>query len=280
MKKIIKNFFANFDQKILLALPYFFFSLIFIVLPLVFTFVKGLNFAQKNVSTLLHNLVIWKILLNSILTGLLASFIGTIINFAFLNFIFSFNSKIARFICFNLLIFPLVIFTLAKIWALKGFFYQVVGKSADQNLNNYFFLVFGMVYMYMPFGAIPIYLVLKDMPKNMLEASYDLGYSKVQTLFKILIPYALKSIVACFGLIFLMSATSIVISGKLLPNGSVFSLISNVILNNASSISNYQIVRVSILIMITLIFLILVYSFFCLLPLWILKRKGGLKKID
>tara|TARA_B100000900_G_scaffold67785_1_gene53054 strand:+ start:274 stop:1191 length:918 start_codon:yes stop_codon:yes gene_type:complete len=65
------------------------------------------------------------------------------------------------------------------------------------------FLVF--TYIWLPFMILPIQAALERVPSSLINASYDLGASKRQTFYKIILPLALPGIAA--GSIFTFSLT-------------------------------------------------------------------------
>ena len=65
------------------------------------------------------------------------------------------------------------------------------------------FLVF--TYIWLPFMILPIHASLERVPNSLINASYDLGASKRQTFYKVILPLALPGIAA--GSIFTFSLT-------------------------------------------------------------------------
>jgi len=70
-------------------------------------------------------------------------------------------------------------------------------------LNNHFAMLVGMVYCYLPFMALPIYAVLEKVDKNLIEASADLGASRLVTIKKVIFPLSLPGVVAGAFLVFI-----------------------------------------------------------------------------
>ena len=126
-----------------------------------------------------------------------------------------------------LIISPLLIFTIAKIFAIRGLFLTFLYN--DSYTNAMWFMIIGLVYLNLPFMIMPLYAVLKDMPRNIVEASQDLGYSKFRTMFNVVIPYCFKAIISGITLVFISSATSIVISDKLVSNSNALKTVGNLI---------------------------------------------------
>jgi len=145
-------------------------------------------------------------------------------------------------------------------------------------------MVLGMVYLYSPFMAIPLYSVFKSMPDSLVEASEDLGYNKFKTLFKVVVPYSLKAIFAGLGIVFMLSATSLVITNTLVPASSDSKitdgsevLIGNVIGINSSeiSVSDLSAQKGSTIALITILVMMAVYAVIYLIPIILRKIRRG-----
>jgi spermidine/putrescine transport system permease protein len=75
---------------------------------------------------------------------------------------------------------------------------QLLGAQFQplQLLYNNFAVVFGLVYVYLPFMVLPLYASLDRMDKSYLEASLDLGASQLRTFMAIVVPLAMPGIVS------------------------------------------------------------------------------------
>jgi len=75
---------------------------------------------------------------------------------------------------------------------------QLLGAQFQplQLLYNNFAVVFGLVYVYLPFMVLPLYASLDRMDKSYLEASLDLGASQLRTFLSIVVPLAMPGIVS------------------------------------------------------------------------------------
>ncbi len=75
---------------------------------------------------------------------------------------------------------------------------QLLGAQFQplQMLYNNFAVVFGLVYVYLPFMVLPLYASLDRMDKSYLEASLDLGASQLRTFLSIVVPLAMPGIVS------------------------------------------------------------------------------------
>lgn len=69
-----------------------------------------------------------------------------------------------------------------------------------------------------PYAIVTIYPKMQKMNKNLVMASYDLGYSKVKTFLNIVIPYLLPAILSAAAITFAMSLDDFIITN--LINGS------------------------------------------------------------
>lgn len=57
-------------------------------------------------------------------------------------------------------------------------------------LNNNFAVVFGLVFVNLPFMILPLYSALDRLDRSLLEASLDLGAGHIRTLFNVVVPLA------------------------------------------------------------------------------------------
>ena len=63
-------------------------------------------------------------------------------------------------------------------------------------LHNNFAVVFGLVYVHLPFMVLPLYSALDRLDRSLLEASLDLGAGHLRTLALIVVPLALPGIMS------------------------------------------------------------------------------------
>jgi len=61
-------------------------------------------------------------------------------------------------------------------------------------LDNNFAVVFGLVYVHLPFMVLPLYSALDRLDRSLLEASLDLGAGHVRTMLMVVVPLALPGI--------------------------------------------------------------------------------------
>ena len=81
---------------------------------------------------------------------------------------------------------------------LGGFGSLLLGERFEplSLLYNDFAVVFGLVYVHLPFMVLPLYAALERLDRSLLEASLDLGASHLRTFGLIVIPLAMPGIVS------------------------------------------------------------------------------------
>lgn len=269
MNSKIKNKLAL-NKRLTLLIPYIIIAIFLILLPIIMIIVHA--FTYSNNDALLKDKTTWSIIGRSLRIGIASSIICLLLGFPYAYFIAMSKSKLLPIYGMSLILSPMIIFTIAKIYSIRGFFVTVVGEGL---INSEWFMVLGLTYLNLPYMIMPLYSVFRDMPKNIIEASQDLGYNRFQTLFKVVIPYSAKAIVSGFGLIFLSSATTFVISDKLLPNGLQLQTIGSVINNYTNPANAYELSLGSTLVLVVSAIFIGCYALIHLIPRLIIKLKRG-----
>ncbi len=78
-----------------------------------------------------------------------------------------------------------------------------VGLGPYDLLYNNFAVIFGLVYVYMPFMVLPLYATIERLDKSFLEASLDLGASQFTTFLKVTVPLTMPGIITGVILVFI-----------------------------------------------------------------------------
>lgn len=76
-------------------------------------------------------------------------------------------------------------------------------------------IVLGMVYNFLPFMVLPIYNVLSKIDRDVIYAARDLGANSLQTFTKIILPLSVPGIISGITMVFVPSLTTFVISDLL-----------------------------------------------------------------
>jgi spermidine/putrescine transport system permease protein len=80
---------------------------------------------------------------------------------------------------------------------------SVAGLGPFEMLYNNFAVIFGLVYVYMPFMVLPLYATIERLDKSYLEASLDLGGSQFQTFLRVTVPLTMPGIISGVILVFI-----------------------------------------------------------------------------
>ncbi len=71
-----------------------------------------------------------------------------------------------------------------------------LGLGPFDLLHNSFAVVFGLVYVHLPFMVLPLYAAFDRLDRSLIEASLDLGAGHIATFARIVVPLALPGIVS------------------------------------------------------------------------------------
>ena len=258
--------------------PYIIFFLLFIFVPLSFIAVTSFTTPpgaspDYDNAEILKDFTFWVIFFRSLGIGIVSSLICLIIALPFVYIILSIKTKGLRLGILSLMLAPLFIFTLVKILALKGFFTYIFDERA---LDSSGMLIIGLVYLNLPFMIIPLYIVFANMPKNIIDASEDLGYTKIQTFVKIIIPYGLKAIASGVTMVFVLVVLNVAVSDKLIINSEQNKLLGNVINDLANPANGFDMQQASTVVILTIFSVGIIYVSINSVPWIYRKMKGGI----
>jgi len=91
---------------------------------------------------------------------------------------------------------------LGALWDGKSWLKTLVGLQPlptwepVQLLFNNFAVVFGLVYVHLPFMVLPLYAALDRLDRSLIEASLDLGAGHFRTIMRVVVPLAAPGIIA------------------------------------------------------------------------------------
>lgn len=71
----------------------------------------------------------------------------------------------------------------------------IIHKPVEMFLYNDFSVIIAMVNIYVPFVLMPMYTSLEQIPRNLIDASEDLGCNAVRTFFKVVLPLSLPGVI-------------------------------------------------------------------------------------
>ena len=236
-----------------LCIPYAVFLLFFVVFPLLliiyyaFTARNG-EFTFENFRWFFEEPASLKNLFSSMLLGFITTALCLVIGYP-VAYIFSRIKSHRRTVLLLLFIMPMWINFVLRAMAMK----ELLSLIGIYGNNDYFSVVIGMVYDYLPFMILPLYTTLIKMDKSLEEAALDLGANKLEVFTKVTLPLSTAGIVSGISMVFLPSMTCYVISDTF-GNGKI-TIIGKLIEKWFGSGSNWHYGSVVALILLVIMFL-------------------------
>ncbi len=238
-----------------LTIPYFVWSIIFVLIPLVliaiyaFTTsgneVMNINFTLRNFAKINEATYI-KVFIKSFELGILTTLICFILGYPLAYIISRFPENMQDMLIMAVTI-PTWINMLLRTYAWMNLLSDngiingllgMIGLDPVSMMYTNFSVVIGMVCNFMPFMIIPIHTSLRKMDNSLIEAAMDLGADPFTTfrkvIFKLSIPGVINGIVMVF-----LSAISAFVIPKLLGGGQ-FVLIGNLIESQFVSVGDWN----------------------------------------
>lgn len=223
----------------LLAGPYLFWMIGFVILPLLFVFVYAFTNSDGNISLEAFRTIFTatnaKAIGLSLELGLLTTVICLLLAYPLAMILNGLKIKSQSFIVFIFML-PMWMNFMLRILAWKQLlnkngvlnaFLSLLGLPGIDILNTPAAVVFGMVYDFLPFMLLPIYNAMSRIRQDWIEAARDLGAGNLVILVRIIFPLTLSGVISGIVMVFVPSLTSFAIS-QILGGGKVL-LIGNVI---------------------------------------------------
>ena len=238
-------------SKYLLILPLCIWLLFFMVLP--YTFILAQSFLETDMfGTVLYNFNLnsyTKIFTSELYYSTLLRTFGFAIIVAVLSIILSlplayyiaFKAKKHKTLLYSIIVLPFWVSYIVRAYAWKIILGQtgilnsflisigLIDAPLEFLLYSDFATIVCLVYILTPFVAIPIYTSLEQIPKNLIEASKDLGANSWITFCKVIFPLGLPGIIS--GGTFALVLTMGDFLAAFLLGGPQTLLISNIITN-------------------------------------------------
>ncbi len=235
--------------KYLLLFPIIAYSLLLIILPLIYiffiSFMKSDSYGgiiyTFNLSNYLEifNMVYIKVFLKSIVIATIATFICILISYPFTYFI-SQKKGYVKNVLITLVMIPFLTNSLIRTygWIILLRKHGLINetllslgliKDPFNLMYNNFSIIIGMVYTLLPFMILPLYSSMEKINPNVINAASDLGAGKIKTFFEIIIPYTKTGLfngiimvfIPCLGYFFisdLLGGGKLMILGNLIKN--------------------------------------------------------------
>jgi spermidine/putrescine transport system permease protein len=193
--------------------------------------------------------IYWKLFLKSFRISLMVSVVAIVASYPLAYFI---SRKLKRFrnLLFMLIITPLWVSYLIRIIAWR----TILGNKGLLNLillkigiiqeplrlflYNQFAVIITLAYIAIPFVFIPLYTALEKIPKNLIDASIDLGANEVKTLMRIIIPLSSPGLITGFMLSFIIALGDYIIPQQIGGSGGI--MYGNIVWSQFGIISNWH----------------------------------------
>lgn len=239
------------NKKKLLAGPYLFWAVSFIIIPLFMILYYGLTNEKKEFTlmnlaqiTTPENL---KALGLALLLSLVSTIICLILAYPLAMILASKSMNQTSFIVLifilpmwmNFLLRTLAWQTLLEKNGVINSVLSFLHLPTQSMINTPSAIILGMVYNFLPFMVLPIYNVIVKIDKDVISAAKDLGANNVQTFLKIIFPLTTPGIISGITMVFVPALTTFVISDLL--GGSKILLIGNVIEQEFKQSSNWNV---------------------------------------
>ena len=212
-----------------LALPYFFWAIIFTVLPLLLVFMfavfrndgDGYYFTTEYLSQLVTGKEeILAALIRSLKLSAIATIVCLILGYPLAYILANSKSKYKGLLT-TLIILPMWMNFLVRTYALltlmenSGLINQFLGLFGIDRIQFLYkesSIAIGMIYNYLPFMVLPIHSVLSKMDNRLIEAAEDLGANKFKVFTKVIFPLSLGGVISGIEMVFIPSITTFALS--------------------------------------------------------------------
>ena len=243
--------------KYLSLVPVSIYVILLIALPLIYIFI--LSFLTndyyggiKIFPTLMNyinifDMVYLKVFFKSFLIALVSTFICICIAYPFVIFISKKEARVKSTLM-TLVMLPFLTNSLIRTYGwivllrrtgiINTFLQNIhLTENPISFMYNNFGIILGMVYTLLPFMILPLFSSVDKINKSVIEASYDLGASKIKTFFKVIVPQTKTGLFNGSLMVFIPSIGYFFIADLL--GGGKLMLIGNLIKNQFLTARNW-----------------------------------------
>ena len=194
----------------------------------------------NNYKELLQKSVYWETLLRSMWIAARVMLFSLLLGYPLAYFL-SFYAGKRKDLLYQMVIIPLWVSYLVRAYAWK----TILGSDGVLNtllqyvhltrhpleflLYSPFAVVLTLTHIYTPFTILPIYAALEHIPRNLVEASHDLGATREQTFWRVVFPLSIPGVVAGATFAFVLSLGDFI--SPLLLGGPSGIMISNIVVS-------------------------------------------------
>jgi spermidine/putrescine transport system permease protein len=198
------------------------------------------HWSLNNYRELLRVGVYWQTLFRSMWIAARVTIFSLLLGYPLAYFL-SFHAGQRKDLFYQLVIIPLWVSYLVRAYAWKTIlgsdgvlntllqYVQLTKHPLEFLLYSPFAVVLTLTHIYTPFTFLPIYAALEHIPRNLVEASHDLGATPGQTFWKIVFPLSIPGVLAGATFAFVLSLGDFL--APLLLGGPSGIMISNIVVS-------------------------------------------------
>jgi spermidine/putrescine transport system permease protein len=192
----------------------------------------------QNYAKLFHNPVYLEVLFRTARIAASVTALSLFLGYP-LAYYMSFHAGIRKDLLYQLVIVPLWVSYLVRGYSwktilgsegvLNGFlqYLHITHEPVSFFLYSPFAVVVTLTHIYTPFVFLPLYASLEHIPRNLIEASHDLGASPRATFFRVILPLSLPGLIAGATFAFVLSLGDFL--APLLVGGPSSIMIANIV---------------------------------------------------
>jgi spermidine/putrescine transport system permease protein len=192
----------------------------------------------QNYAKLFHNPVYLEVLFRTMRIAAGVTLLSLLLGYP-LAYFMSFAAGLRKELLYQLVIVPLWVSYLVRGYAwktilgsdgvLNGFlqYLHLTREPVSFFLYSPFAVVLMLTHIYTPFVFLPLYASLEHIPRNLIEASEDLGASPPATFFRVILPLSLPGLLAGATFAFVLTLGDFL--GPLLVGGPSSIMIANIV---------------------------------------------------
>ncbi len=212
--------------KLLISLPPLFWVALFFLLPYGLMFAHSFwqvqdsvlvhNWNLQNYARLFHNPVYLEVLFRSVRIAASVTILSLLLGYP-LAYYMSFHAGPRKELLYQLVIIPLWVSYLVRGYAWKTIlgsegvlnaflqYAHITKQPVSFLLYSPFAVVLVLTHIYTPFVFLPLFASLEHIPRNLVEASHDLGATPRATFFRVILPLSLPGLLAGATFAFVLS---------------------------------------------------------------------------
>jgi spermidine/putrescine transport system permease protein len=211
----------------------------------------------------------WQTLLRSMWIAARVTIFSLMLGYPLAYFL-SFYASVRKDLLYQLVIVPLWVSYLVRAYAWKTIlgsdgvlntllqYVHVTRHPLEFLLYSPFAVVLTLTHIYTPFTFLPIYAALEHVPRNLVEASHDLGATPAQTFWKVILPLSIPGVLAGATFAFVLSLGDFL--APLLLGGPSGIMISNIVVSLFGAAYNWPLGAAISLCMLALVVSLLFFS--------------------